>query len=187
MVKNVRPQLGKDKILNAALRLFAQKGYHKTSINDIARSADVAKGLLYNYYKSKDALLLEIISDASLKMMDMADGMFKQKTYAANLEYFINSFFNNLTKNKQYFTFQIGLMFQPDLKVLVAPLLQQRADNLLSATKTMFESSSVKSPELTARRFTSEVDGITLHYLSVYENYPILAVKEELYKNYKDL
>lgn len=183
----MRPQLGKDKILSAALRLFAEKGYHKTSIADIARNADVAKGLLYNYYKSKDELLLEIISDASVKMMDMADGMFKQKSYKENLEYFINNFFGNLIKNRQYFTFQIGLMFQPDLKVLVAPLLQQRADNLLSATKTMFESSSAKSPELAARRFISEVDGITLHFLSVYKDYPILAVKEELYKNYKEL
>ena len=183
----MRPQLGREKILDAALHLFAQNGYHKTSISDIASNAEVAKGLIYNYFKSKEELLLEIISNASLRIMNIANGMFNQKTYQANLSVFLDGFFDNLTANKQYFTFQIGLMFQPDLKPLVSPLLQQRADILLNLTKQMFESSSVKSPELTARRFISEVDGITLHYLSIYKDYPIFAIKEELYKNYKDL
>ena len=183
----MRPQLGKEKILDAALHLFAQKGYHKTSISDIAVNADVAKGLVYNYFKSKEDLLLEIISTASFKIKNMADGMFKQKAYQENLRGFLDGFFDNLTKNKQYFTFQIGLMFQPDLMPLVSPFLQQRADILLNLTQELFESSSVKSPEMTARRFISEVDGITLHYLSIYKDYPILAIKEELYKNYKDL
>ncbi len=183
----MRPQLGKDKILNAALRLFAQKGYHRTSIGDIAASAGVAKGLIYNYFKSKEDLLLEIISNASLKMMNIADGMFTQKTYQANLRIFLDGFFSNLMKHKKYFTFQIGLMFQPDLMPLVSPLLHQRADTLLELTQKMFVGSSVKSPEMSARRFISEIDGITLHYLSIYKDYPILAIKEELYKNYKDL
>lgn len=43
-------------ILDAALELFRQHGYRRTSMEDIAHAANVAKGTLYIYFKSKDEL-----------------------------------------------------------------------------------------------------------------------------------
>ena len=43
-------------ILDAALNLFRQYGYRRTSMEDIAQGANVAKGTLYIYFKSKDEL-----------------------------------------------------------------------------------------------------------------------------------
>lgn len=43
-------------IIDAALALFRQYGYRRTSMEDIAKSANVAKGTLYIYFKSKDEL-----------------------------------------------------------------------------------------------------------------------------------
>jgi AcrR family transcriptional regulator len=43
-------------ILDAALELFRQYGYRRTSMEDIAQTANVAKGTLYIYFKSKDEL-----------------------------------------------------------------------------------------------------------------------------------
>ena len=42
----------KRKILDAALKLFATKGFESTSVNAIAKEAGVAKGLIYYYFKS---------------------------------------------------------------------------------------------------------------------------------------
>jgi AcrR family transcriptional regulator len=44
-------------ILNAAVRVFARKGFHTCRVADIAEEAGVAHGLLYHYFDSKDALL----------------------------------------------------------------------------------------------------------------------------------
>lgn len=49
-------------IMGTALRLFANMGYHSTTIKDIAKYAGISKGLMYNYFKSKEDLLTEIIS-----------------------------------------------------------------------------------------------------------------------------
>ena len=49
-------------IQETALELFATKGYHSTSISMIARTAGISKGLLYNYYESKEDLLNEMLS-----------------------------------------------------------------------------------------------------------------------------
>lgn len=50
------PEERKQEILDAAMKLFSEKGYDKTSISDIAASIGVAQGLCYRYFPSKEAL-----------------------------------------------------------------------------------------------------------------------------------
>jgi AcrR family transcriptional regulator len=50
----------RDLILQAAVRVFAQKGYHACRVSDIAAEAGVAHGLLYHYFRSKEDVLEEI-------------------------------------------------------------------------------------------------------------------------------
>jgi AcrR family transcriptional regulator len=47
-------------IIEAAIKLFAEKGFHSTSIQEIADAAGIAKGSMYLHFKSKDDLLLSI-------------------------------------------------------------------------------------------------------------------------------
>jgi len=51
----------KDKILKAASECFARYGYDKTSLDDIGRMVGLNKTSLYHYYKSKDAIYMEVI------------------------------------------------------------------------------------------------------------------------------
>lgn len=46
------------RILNAALKEFAQKGYKNASTNQIVQDADISKGLLFHYFKNKKQLFL---------------------------------------------------------------------------------------------------------------------------------
>lgn len=50
----------KHQILDAAAVVFAEKGFHPTTIRDIAKQAGIADGTIYNYFSSKPALLLGI-------------------------------------------------------------------------------------------------------------------------------
>lgn len=50
------------RILTAATRLFMERGYKKTSIDEVARAAKVAKGTVYLYYSSKADLLVHAIA-----------------------------------------------------------------------------------------------------------------------------
>jgi AcrR family transcriptional regulator len=47
----------KKQILKAAVEVFAERGFHRTRVSDIARRAGVAYGLIYHYFDSKDAVL----------------------------------------------------------------------------------------------------------------------------------
>jgi len=50
-------------ILDAAVRVFARKGFHQSRVGDIAREAGVAHGLLYHYFDSKDQLLGVVVRE----------------------------------------------------------------------------------------------------------------------------
>ena len=51
----------RDRLLNVALQLFAQKGYESTSVREIASVAEVTKPTIYYYFKSKEGLYLELL------------------------------------------------------------------------------------------------------------------------------
>ncbi len=53
----------RDRILSAALTVFAAKGFYNTKVSEIAQEAKVADGTIYNYFKSKDDLLICLFED----------------------------------------------------------------------------------------------------------------------------
>ena len=143
--------------------------------------------LTYNYFKSKEELLLAIIHQASEDMYDVADNLSSQGDYQKTLRHFLDQYFLSLRTNKKYLTFQLSLLFQPGLTDIVQAALHDRAERLLSVTEQMFHDAGVDSPHLIARRFITELDGIALHSLSVFKDFPLAEMQEYLFQNYKDL
>ena len=54
-------QARRNQILDAATTAFAQKGYHRATIQDVAKVAGIAAGTIYNYFENKTALLMGIL------------------------------------------------------------------------------------------------------------------------------
>ena len=52
----------REEILEAALRLFVEKGYHDVSMREIADAAEFATGTLYTFFQSKEALHQELVA-----------------------------------------------------------------------------------------------------------------------------
>ena len=59
------PQLSdkRERILDAAVRVFAQRGFFQARVSDIAKEAGVADGTIYLYFKNKDDLLISLFED----------------------------------------------------------------------------------------------------------------------------
>jgi AcrR family transcriptional regulator len=55
----------REDILRASLHLFADRGFHGTSMRDIAREADITEGLIYHYFASKRDLFRAIVEEYS--------------------------------------------------------------------------------------------------------------------------
>lgn len=65
--KRRAPQQRRQEILDAAARIFDEKGYEATSIQDVADAVGILKGSLYYYIDSKEDLLFGIIEEAHLE------------------------------------------------------------------------------------------------------------------------
>ncbi len=55
--------LKQEQLFNTAASLFAEKGYHGTSISDLAQAMGMRKGSLYHYFKSKEELLFRLLDE----------------------------------------------------------------------------------------------------------------------------
>lgn len=62
-------------LLDAAVRVFARRGYHAARVGDIAKEAGVAYGLLYHYFRSKDEILETIFRETWGAMLESVRGV----------------------------------------------------------------------------------------------------------------
>ena len=69
------PEDKRQLILDAAVRVFARKGYHTCRVGDIAEEAGVAHGLLYHYFDSKEELLETIFRNTWTLMIETIQGV----------------------------------------------------------------------------------------------------------------
>ena len=102
------PRRRQAEILEAAARVFHEKGYESTSIQDIADSVGILKGSLYYYITSKEDLLYEILQSVhqeglkNLELIDSLEGTPLQKIRAFVVVHFSHNV-ENLVKMGVFF------------------------------------------------------------------------------------
>lgn len=60
----------RERILRAATRVFARKGFYATRVSEVAKAAGVADGTIYLYFKSKDELLISLFEDRVERLLE---------------------------------------------------------------------------------------------------------------------
>ncbi|MFF0161952.1 TetR/AcrR family transcriptional regulator [Streptomyces sp. NPDC005263] len=63
----------RQRIQDVALGLFAEQGYEKTSLREIAEALDVTKAALYYHFKTKEEILVSIFEDLTQPILDLID------------------------------------------------------------------------------------------------------------------
>src|SRR5262245_9800854 len=58
----------RDRILQAALQIFAEKGYHGAAVDDIVRRSQTSKGAVYHHFPNKEALFLALVDELSARL-----------------------------------------------------------------------------------------------------------------------
>ncbi|MDR1644564.1 MAG: TetR/AcrR family transcriptional regulator [Tannerellaceae bacterium] len=106
-------------IMDAALELFAEAGYVHTSIEQIARQAGVAKGLIYTYFKSKDDLLYNILTSGIDRM---SEGLFPEHLTPETFVESVERMFDKITIQKNFFKLYTALSVQPGVVQRLGPL-----------------------------------------------------------------
>jgi TetR/AcrR family transcriptional regulator, fatty acid metabolism regulator protein len=79
-------------ILDAAIRVFAERGFHHCRVSDVADEAGVAYGLVYHYFGSKEEILNQLFSERWQLMLDAIAEIDRQEVPARDKLYMVASF-----------------------------------------------------------------------------------------------
>lgn len=156
----------KAKIMEVALKLFAEEGFHNTSIAKIAKTAGVSKGLMYNYFESKDellhAILLETIDTIYVHLDEDKDGIVTEKEFLK----FIDFLFDNIQERKVHWQLYTSLVLQKGVTDKLSDDIGTLGKRSVEMLITFFRKCFKERFEAELVIFSSLIKGVIIQYLT---------------------
>lgn len=171
-------ELKRKQIMDSALEIFAEKGFAATSINMIATNAGISKGLIYNYFTSKEDLINTIALIGFDEFLVGIDRNNDGKLTEDELIYFIGNTFEKLQTNTHYWKLYFLLMVQPEVIKLIEAKLMEFAIPLFISLEAYYKSKGVQNPMAHARLIGAVLDGVCLNYVIEPDNFPLEDIKK---------
>jgi AcrR family transcriptional regulator len=175
-------------IMDVALEHFSNVGFHATTISHIARHAGISKGLMYNYFKSKEELLASILNRSLTDIYSDFDSDRDGHLSGDELEEFIRKVFDILRKQRSFWKLLYRIILQPgvyedlfdnkqsSVNISGTPL-KEFSQNMMAMMVDFFNmkkkiSGDDYDPETEMFMFLNTVKGFALTYVLAEEYYP---------------
>ena len=172
-------------IMQVALELIAEEGFSNVTISKIAKRADISKGLMYNYFESKEQLILEImisgINEFTRALDPNNDGFLSDD----EMHNFIDEVFIILKSNFRFWRLYFMIMFQPEVFKLIESDIEKLMAPFMNTALNYFKRKGSADPVTDLRFFGAVFDGISLNYVMDHKNFPLEGIKEKLHTMYK--
>jgi TetR/AcrR family fatty acid metabolism transcriptional regulator len=99
------------RIINAATKIFAKKGFFQAKVSEIAKEAKVADGTIYLYFENKDSILISLFEEQMKRVLDdMREEIFKETDAVKKIEKFALNHLKLIEQNKDVAEIiQVGL------------------------------------------------------------------------------
>ncbi len=167
-------------IVDAALELFARQGYHRTSIDEIAKLAGISKGLIYNYFKGKEDLLYQIvnavISQGDQIVAEQAVG--EEGSAAERLCAIIDNTVEMIQQDPTYWKLIMRLSMQEDIMERFEEMTKKHALKNLQQLGILLQEMGIEEAEIEAKFLAASLDGILLHYIHFGKVYPLEKIAD---------
>lgn len=175
----------KVQIMNVALELIAEEGFNKVSISKIAKKAEISKGLMYNYFKSKEELILLVMLDGFDQLISAFDANKDGTLTSDEMHFFIDKTFETLETNITFWRMYFMVMLQPDVFKLIQPYMHQMLSPFMETSVNYFIEKGYEDPEAETQFFAAMLDGVGLRFVMDPENFPLEGIKKKLHNMYK--
>ncbi|HKK12804.1 MAG TPA: TetR/AcrR family transcriptional regulator [Flavobacteriaceae bacterium] len=176
----------KEQIIKKSLVLFAKNGYFNTSISDIAKATGISKGLLYNYFENKEALLNEVVLFALKEGTDL--GLSPEALSQLNPdEVFVKvvgGYFDLLKEKEELWRLTTSLAIHVSSIPSAHKIIKSVYEDLTSELEAMFTMIQHDNPKSEAFKLGALLDGIGIQYLIFGDEYPLEDIKESIIDNY---
>lgn len=167
-------------IMDTALELFAENGFHATSISQIAKKAGISKGLTYNYFESKIDILNEIIQhgfDTVYSNFDLNhDGILTEEEFV----HFIRQSFKIMRNNLRYWKLYYSLMLQPKVSESFNNDYLEKAKPILEMLHQFIAQNGSTDPEGDTMVISALLEGAYLFFVTAPDLFPPEVLEDKL-------
>jgi AcrR family transcriptional regulator len=174
-------------IMRAALEVFAEKTYQGASVSMIAEKAKISKGLLYNYFTSKEALLKAIIQEGIQDVWQHFDpdndGVLTKEEFL----FFIKRSIQVVIDNPDYWKLYSSLMFQHDVLQMIVTDYDGLSAHYYKLAYDLFVRCRIKDPEAEMILFACMLKGAIIQYVAMPGEFPIEKFESAIENYYKGL
>jgi len=129
-----RPKNKEETILSAALNIFLEKGFSNSSIKDIADTAGIGKGTIYEYFKNKNELFIKTINyEIDQRCQQSRNAIESKATFMDKLNAMIDMAQEAAEEDLKHIEFLIintSMGLRPEYKVEFQNLLQKMKDDM---------------------------------------------------------
>lgn len=169
--------------METALKLFATEGYGHTSIARLASEAGISKGLMYNYFESKEALLSSIIEHGMTEFIHLFDPNHDGILESEELVDFIHKVFTTMREHQEFWIFFVNVIMQPKVKEHMKdqPILGYM-EQFMSMLLVYFEKKGFDDPYLELVTFSALIEGFGV--LMIYAD-PAVTFPDELINKFE--
>jgi len=165
-------------IIDTALTVFAEEGYHGSSVNRIAEKARISKGLIYNYFTSKEDLLKRIFFDIYDKIIEKYPSN-SGETSGKHVEFFIDKTFEFVIEDIDRAKLLFSMSSQSEVMEILNEKTIQKALPFMNSITKYFQTLKCENPEAMMYYFFSVLDGVQLN-LIYNPKFPSESVKKIL-------
>lgn len=173
-------------IIEAALQLFAEKGFAATKIEMITKAAGISKGLFYNYFESKESLLKEVANLLFIELGEVVELVYTYQTDKDNpkqlLKEALNLFKQSIQIKKDFWKLYARLTFQLEGQQLMESVMEEEV-KYNQALARIFEDLGFENALIEAIKFNNLIDGIVMNYILRADYYPL----EEIFENIQQM
>jgi len=171
------------RIMEAAFKLIAKNGYEATSIAMIATTAGVSKGLLYNYFESKEALVKALVIEA-MEESDNLVGELMDPDPRKALRNIFAWFFKEIRERPDHWKLITELTFKIEKFDFVHDIVATKMTEYVGFLETLLAQMGYKEAHSEARLISAILDGIGFHALMTREDYPFAQMENYLITKY---
>ncbi|MGL5922817.1 TetR/AcrR family transcriptional regulator [Chroococcidiopsis sp.] len=171
-----------EQILKTAMTLFCEKGYYSTSIDDVAKQAQISKGLLYHYFKGKEDLLAALVDLRIDDVLVVMNAAVAKTTPAEQIQHIVEGALEDVCRQPEVFRFYLNLFTQPRLDPVVAKYSQKLMDEQarqFEIQTDMFVKLGVAEPRQRSLYFSSTLQGIMLMFSTYPNSFPLEKLKAQ--------
>jgi AcrR family transcriptional regulator len=173
------------RIMNSALELFAQKGFYSTSVSQIAKTAGISKGLMYNYFQSKEQLLIEILKKGFHEYVTVFFPNDNEAPVVESLSYIINETVAIAKSNPHFWKMYFAISTQPGVAEIAHNEMMNYIAPIIAALTDFFTTKGFSKPEVELRFLSAMLDGLVMNYIFDTENFPLEEAKNKLLRFYE--